>query len=338
MKRTSDWLIALAVIACSAALLAALSIALTGNPFATPDRTLRVRLPDITGLQPSSLVKYAGASAGTILEVRVLTPAERLADPDPANAIELTLAISPSLPELNEGTTASISANTLLADKFILLAAGDPAAPVLTNDAVIPGTAPTTIDSLVRTIDRSLRSLDGLLPTGTDGVPALLAELRDILTAAHTLIDQAGGTLTGADGLVTSAEKTLGGANQLIDGATTTLATADTTLRESRTLLTGDSNSARTLLADLTSTADELDSLATRAQRLLTTNTDNIDATLADLRVTSANLKVTATYAKALAFALTDRPQQIIWGPGRKQIKVPTEQEILSADKPTPLR
>jgi ABC-type transporter Mla subunit MlaD len=337
VKRTSDWVIALAVIACSAALLAALSFALTGNPFTSPSRTLRVQLPDITGLQTSSLVKYAGATAGSVRSVRVLTPTERLASSDPANAIELTLAIADGLPDFSEGTTATVSANTLLADKFVLLGAGDPTAPILANNALIPGTPPTTIDSLVQTIDRSLRSLDALLPTATDGAPNLLEDARTILLAVQQLIDQAGGTLTGADTLVRTVGTTLAGANDLIASAQSTLTEADTTLTQAQDILTGDQTSARTLIADLNTTATSLDSLATRANRLIADNADSIDATLTNLRVTAANLKVTATYAKALAFALTDRPQQIIWGPGRSPITVPTETQILRTNDPIPL-
>ncbi len=337
MKRTSDWLIAFAVIACSVALLAALSFALTGNPFAKPTRTIRVQLPDITGLQTSSLVKYAGATAGTIRSIRILTPAERVASIDPANAIELTLAIARGIPDFSEGTTASVSANTLLADKFILLTAGDPTAPALANGALILGTPPTTIDGLVQTIDRSLRSLDALLPSGTNGPPNVLEEARTTLLAVQKLVDQAGGTLAGADTLVASAGSTLSEATALISEAKDTLSLADSTLAQAQDVLSGDKTSARTLIVDLEQTATQLDDLARRAQRLIADNADSIDSTLANLRVTTADLKVTATYAKALAFALTDRPQQIIWGPGRSPIDVPLEADILASDQPIPL-
>ncbi len=337
MKSASDWLIALTVIVCSAALLAALSFALTGNPFDKPTRTLRVELPDITGIQTSSLVKYAGATAGTVRSVRILTPAERLASTDPANTIELTLAIANGLPDFSEGTSATVSANTLLADKFVLLSAGDPTAPTLDNNALVPGTPPTTIDSLVVTIDRSLRSLDALIPNAADGSPNILEDARTTLVAVQKLVDQAGGTLTGADGLVRDAGTTLASVDDLTAVAKTTLAEADATLVQAQGLLTGDKVSARTLIADLESTAAQLDSLAARAQTLVSKNADSIDSTLDNLRVTTANLKVTATYAKALAFALTDRPQQIIWGPGRSPIDVPAEAEILDSDRPIPL-
>ncbi len=334
MKRSSDWLIALAVIACSVALLAALTVALTGNPFARPTRTLRVQLPDITGLQTSSLVKYAGATAGTIRTVRILTPAERLASSDSANAIELTLAIANGVPEFSGGTSATVSANTLLADKFVLLSAGDPAAPPLENNALIPGLPPTTIDSLVQTIDQSLRGLETLLPGDDDSVlPGLIESVNSLLTEARATVTQldalvasAGTTLTSADGLLVTADASLSSAD-------TTLADARNLIAKTDALVAGDTDSLQSLIADLTTAADRIDALAARAARLIDDNADNLDATLADARIATENLKVTATYAKALTLSLTKRPQQLLWGPGRNPIRVPAEGEILSAEQ-----
>lgn len=334
MKKASDWFIALGVIACSAVLLAALSFALTGNPFDKPERTLRVELPDVTGIQTSSLVKYAGAPAGTILRVRILTAEERLRSTNPENAIELMLAIRNDAPAFPQGTTATVSADTLLADKFILLTAGPADAPPLESGALIPGTPPTTIDSLVRTLDRSLTSLDALLLGSGDGGTNILDEAQSALTAVKAIIEEARGTLAGADELIVGAKGTLTGADGLIAGARGTLTSADTTLAQAQALLTGDERSVKTLILDLTTTAERLEGLAARTEKLIDDNADNLDATLADARVATENLKVTATYAKALALSLTRRPQQLLWGPGRDPIEVPTEGEILRSKNP----
>ncbi len=331
MKKTSDWLIALGVIVCSVVLLAALSFALTGNPFDKPKRTLRVQMPDVTGIQTSSLVKYAGAPAGTIFRVRILTPSERQQSSDPENAIELILAIRNDAPAFPEGTTATVSADTLLADKFILLTPGPADAPPLDSNALILGTPPTTIDSLVRTIDRSLKSLGALLPGAGDGLPNILDEAAGALSAVNTVIEEARLTLAGADELIIGAKGTLIGADGLIAGADGTLASADITLAQAQRLLTGDERSVETLIDDLTTTAGSLEKLSARAEKLIDDNADNLDATMADARVAAENLKVTATYAKALALALARRPQQLLWGPGRKPIQIPTEGQILDS-------
>lgn len=334
MKKTSDWLIALGVIVCSVILLAALSFALTGNPFDKPERTLRVEMPDVTGIQTSSMVKYGGAPAGTIFSVRILTPEERQKSDQSENAIELVLAIRNNAPPFPQGTTATVSADTLLADKFILLTAGPADAPPLESGALISGTPPTTIDSLVRTLDRSLQSLDALLPGPGGGESNILDEAKLALAAVQTVIEEAKSTLDGADELIVGAKGTLTGADGLITGARGTLVNADATLAQAQNLLTGDKRSVETLIADLTTTAERLEGLSARAEKLIDDNADNLDATLADARVATENLKVTATYAKALVLALTRRPQQLLWGAGRKPIQVPTEGEILNSKTP----
>ncbi len=337
MKKTSDWLIALGVIACSIILLAALSFALTGNPFDRPERTLRVHLPDVTGIQASSLVKFAGANAGTIFRVRILTPEERLESADPENAIELVLAIRENAPAFPRGTTASVSADTLLSDKFILLTAGPADAPPLEAGELISGVPPTTIDSLVRTLDQSLRSLGTLLPGSGGGEPNLLDEAQNALVAVQAMIAEAKVTLAGADELIAGAKGTLTGADGLISGAQGTLQSADATLGQAQALLTGENRSVETLITDLTTTAEGLERLSARVERLIDDNADDLDATLASARLATENLKVAATWAKAFALALTRRPQQLIWGPGRSPIQVPTEGEILRSKTAIPL-
>jgi len=52
MKRNlSDYVVALSVILCSAILLAALTIALTGFRFKKPSRTLQIDFQDVTGVK-----------------------------------------------------------------------------------------------------------------------------------------------------------------------------------------------------------------------------------------------------------------------------------------------
>jgi len=81
---------------------------------------------DITGVQQSSIVKYAGAKAGYVHAIRMLTPEERTASAHPENTVEVTLAINNNVPALNEGLTASVASDTLLSDKFVLLSGGNP--------------------------------------------------------------------------------------------------------------------------------------------------------------------------------------------------------------------
>ena len=60
-KNLSDYIVALATIACSLALLGALTYALSGRHGSSSDRTLEIDYPDVTGIKLHSEVRYAGA-------------------------------------------------------------------------------------------------------------------------------------------------------------------------------------------------------------------------------------------------------------------------------------
>ena len=76
MKRNlSDYIVALSVIACSAILLAALTIALSGYRLKKPTRTLQIDYEDVTGVKVHSEVRYAGAPAGRVIAMRHLSAA-----------------------------------------------------------------------------------------------------------------------------------------------------------------------------------------------------------------------------------------------------------------------
>lgn len=306
MKKLGDWAIALTVVACSVVLLLALAFALQGNPFSRPDRTLRAHFADITGLQQSSLVKYAGAPAGVIHAVRILTPAERAAAKNPADAIEVTIALNRNVPALNEGLVASIAADTLLSDKFLLLAGGDPRSPELANGALVPSVPPVTFDALLRDLGGTLATLrrvfgglnagavDELLPK----VDQLLARLDTTVTQAQGLLGNADKLITNADGLVNRGDALVVNADQFLD----------------RTKVP-----VEKLLTELGNAADLLEALAGRADKILRENEGNLNAAASDAKVALAELKATAIGARALVDSLRSRPQQLIWGPGRER-------------------
>ena len=80
MKRNlSDYLVALAVIACSIVLLGALTVALSGYRLKKPTRTLQIDYEDVTGIKVHSEVRYAGAPAGRVIAMRHLSAAQRAA-------------------------------------------------------------------------------------------------------------------------------------------------------------------------------------------------------------------------------------------------------------------
>jgi ABC-type transporter Mla subunit MlaD len=140
MKRNlSDYIVALAVIACSVVLLAALTIALSGYRLKKPSRTLQIDYEDVTGIKLHSEVRYAGAPAGRVIAMRHLSAAERGASANKRDAVRVTISLDEKVPPLPADVMATLSSDTLLAPKFVALSAGTPGTKILPNNSIIEG-------------------------------------------------------------------------------------------------------------------------------------------------------------------------------------------------------
>lgn len=303
-KNFSDWIVALAVIACSVVLFLALAFALSGTLLGAPDRIQLVNFHDVTGINQGAKVKYSGAVAGKISRIRMLTAAESKATGDPRNAVQLSLALYKGVPPLPSDIKVSVSADTLLSDKFILLSGGSADAPVLAANTVLQGITPTSFDQLVRHADDAIAGLRGFLGGTRDGAGDVFERLRVLLGDTQNLIKDAGPVLGDARALASDARQLIAENREPI----------------SRTI------------GRLDKAADQVEQLAARGNNLITGNEKKISGAINNLSVTSENFKITSTYTKILARSLTEKPAQLIWG-GRPP-PLPTEAEILRATKP----
>src|SRR5436189_5049219 len=122
MKRNfSDYIVALAVIACSLVLLGALTIALSGYRLKKPARTLQIDFEDVTGVKLHSEVRYAGAPAGRVIAMEHLSGEERSAATNKRNAVRVTVSLADKIPPLPADVSASLSSDTMLSPMFVAL-------------------------------------------------------------------------------------------------------------------------------------------------------------------------------------------------------------------------
>lgn len=190
-KNLSDYLVALSVIACSVVLLAALSIALSGYRLKKPTRTLQIVYEDVTGIKVHSEVRYAGAPAGRVIAMRHLTAAERAKSTNKRDAVLVTVALEEKIPPLPADITATLSADTLLAPKFVALSAGTPGGKTLANNATCEGHPAYGIEQITAAagplFDNANKLLDNLNVTVTD----LKGNLDDFMPKVAPLLDSA---------------------------------------------------------------------------------------------------------------------------------------------------
>lgn len=326
-KNLSDYLVAIIVILCSLVLLGALTVALTGWRVSKAGRTLEVGFRDVTGIRVQSEVRYAGAPAGHVSAVRLLTAAERDAAPTEAekrNAVRVTLLLDDHVPPIPEDTRVSLSSDTLLGEKFVALSAGTASAAKLANGAFLQGQGSGSIDTLIESIGPLVESLPPLV----DSLRPLVKTADDALRGVSPLLRKAGDTID------TVNLETLPKISTLTDGLKTTAETADAALKKMDKLITEVEGPVKADLEELKGTLVQLKKTMSTADGLLTRTDKSLDLRMKELGVVLQNLKVVATHAKALTQTLAEKPNRLIFG-GKTPSLTP-EGEILRSEKVLP--
>ena len=309
--KASDAWIAVSVIACSIVLFIALAMGLSGRVLVRDGHPVRVRFHDITGIKVSSQVKFAGAPAGSVSGARMLTAAERMSDPN--NLVEITLNLLRDVPPLTKNARASIAADTLLSDKFVLVQDEGTGAPLLAAGDVLNGTTPTTFDKLARNVDDVI---DGIRKSmGGDASE----NAKDLFSKINTIVDD--------------TQSLLAELRPVVKEAGLVVSDAKSTMSDARSLLSDNKARIEHAINRLDSAANSFDSLAKKGEDLLQDNEKNLTTTISGFRVTSENLKVTSTYSRFLLRDLSEHPSRLIWG-GGKPPALPSQQEILQSRQP----
>jgi len=315
-KNLSDYIVALAVIACSLVLLGALTVALTGFRLEKSKRTLQVNFTSVAGIRLHSELRYAGAPAGRVVAMRVLSMKEReeLPADHKDEAVQVTVSVNKEVPEITEGTTATVGSDTLLSEKYISLTPGDAAGKPLANNALLHGAPGLNIDNLAQ-------SITPLLENANKTIAELRDEIGSIMPKLGTVLDSTNDTAKSAQDLVKSADKLIDDNSQEIHARIEELGKVMADLK--------------TVLATTNTTMNNGNKLVGSSNDLVKKLDAQIAGRMQELSVILQNLKVVSTYAKGLTQTLAQRPQALIWG---KKDKAPltSESEILKSSKPLP--
>ena len=303
-KNLSDYFVALSVIICSAILLAALTMALTGFRLKKPTRTLQVDFEDVTGVKLHSEVRYAGALAGRVIAMRHLTPEQREAGENKRKAVRVTVSLNEEIPPLPADVIATLSSDTMLSPSFVALSAGTPGGETLANNAIIDGHP-------------------------AYGIPQIAAAAGPLIDNANKLIDSLNATAGNLNTTVTSVRTNF---DDFLPKISPVLDTAKTDLEELQRIIKG--------LDDVEKNANDVlknaNGLFDNAGKFVGSTDKQIQEQMKELRVILLNLKVVSTHAKAITEALGEKPSRIIFS-GKTQ-KLTPESEILKSKEPVPAK
>jgi len=314
IRNPGDWAIASVVILCSAVLFAALAMALTGTFVGPPGHVMYADFTDISGLDVNSDVKFAGASAGVITGVRILTSSERLELENPANSIRVTISLQSNVPPPSSDVVASVAADTLLSEKFLLLSAGSASAPPLPPKSVISSITPTTFDQLVRNADSAIVGISALMGGAGEHAGDLFLEVRTLLNDTKSLLTEVRPVVATFNEAALEAKSLVSENRAPINRAIARF--EDTSLSFEKT-------------------SQSFENLAKQGNQILSSTDKNLSSALADLNVTSQNAKIATTFARILALRLAQNPSQLVWGRKTPPL-LPSDREILLSPRPIP--
>jgi virulence factor Mce-like protein len=321
-KNGSNYIIASVVVLCSLLLLATLTVALRGIQWKKGGRTLYVDLQTAIGIKLHSGVRYAGAPAGTVTEIRYLKPEERRGSSDPRNVVRITIRLDENVPPIPSDVRAGLAAETILGEKFIALTPGSPSAPPLADGAVIQGQEVIAFDALARTAQAALINVNEILTRLNADYPSLVPRLAQVLESANSLLVQGSNLVQNVDGTVTNA-----------NGVVTTFRGDYTELVSKLNAILG---RAQVVVTNTDEAIQRVSGLVGRADLLVQNNEQDLHKILEEMRVVSQNLKVISTYTKSLTGTLAERPSRLIWSRGKTPL--PSEQQILDSPQPVPVQ
>jgi ABC-type transporter Mla subunit MlaD len=321
-KNISDYIVAVVVIACSAILFGALTIALSGWHGGAHKRTQEIDFPDVTGIHMRSEVRYAGAPAGSVIAMRLLSIEERrdAAGHQRENAVRITVELRPDVPKLSEDVHASLGSDTLLSDKFVALSAGSPDAPALASGVALQGRSSGGLEKLADSIGPLADSLEPLLKRVDSVLQSIEPVLKKTGEAVETLKDGMGDALPRI--------------SKLADGLKGTSDAAEAALKRIDRLIAEVDEPVKSDLKEIKGVLVQLEQALGEADHFITRTDKNLSPRLQELAVILENLKVVSTHAKALTQALAEKPNRLIFS--GKPKKLTSEEEILRSDKPLP--
>lgn len=313
-KRVGDYVVAFFVVLCSAALLAALTVGLSGRKIRDSDRILYIDFPDISGIKLYSQVRYGGALAGEVREIRHLELSERKRNSNPQNTVRIAVVLDRNLPPLPADIDVGLGSDTLLSEKFVALNAGDPVGGALENGAIVSGAPGMDLDRLMQKAEYLLASAAKL----TASMDPLLNNTNSLLENLHARLDV-----------------TMPKLNEFIDTAKGVTSSANHLIAHVESFVGDNEEAVRENLSELYQVLGSLNHLLAKATEFVGKTDTEVEARMEELEVVLENLKVATTHAKAITETLGERPSRLVWPSKRR--KLPSEEKILRSRRPVPI-
>ena len=192
-QKPERW-IALAVIACTLALAAILTLIVGHWQFNPDRRTVHAYFQSCVGIDINSPIRYAGAPVGRVARIEVVPRAEQKQSDGKCYYVKVTLVINRSL-EVGDDASFEIKQEGVLGAKFVGITPGKIDAPLLADDATVLGVSPVDLidlaapgKELLVKLGPVVDNLHGITQTLNQSVPGLITKVDDFLDHGDELL------------------------------------------------------------------------------------------------------------------------------------------------------
>lgn len=199
--------IAIATLIAALLMAAALSFAIGKWSWGNHGYDLIIKFPNATGITPNSEVKYAGAHAGRVKEVRLISRADQTQDPETKlfNCVEVVAEVDSKI-EIGEDVAATIKQDGFgISAKYVLLTPGpDHDSKALVDGSVVQGEMPFDLSDLIQPAGDALEQAKMLLTKLQPVMDRLDVLSQKMSTSLPPLMDHADKFLQDGDGVISN--------------------------------------------------------------------------------------------------------------------------------------
>jgi ABC-type transporter Mla subunit MlaD len=206
MQETStNKLIASATVLAAVLMCAALSFAIGKWSFGNHGYELIIKFPNATGITANSEVKYAGAHAGRVKEVRLISRADQTQDPGTSlfNCVEVVIEVDSKI-EIGKDVAATIKQDGFgISAKYVLLTPGpDHNSPALVDGDIVQGEMPFDLSDLIQPAGDAMEQAKTMLTKLGPVMDRLDLLSQKMSTSLPPLMDHADKFLLDGDGVM----------------------------------------------------------------------------------------------------------------------------------------
>jgi phospholipid/cholesterol/gamma-HCH transport system substrate-binding protein len=278
-----------------------------GGAFGRSGMHFKAYFKNAGGLEPGSLVRYAGIRVGRVEKIYV--------DPkDPARII-MEFGVNPGVP-IKTDSRAKVATLSALGENFLEIGPGQPESPLAKDGAVLPSKeffGITDVADMLNKLGPDVQDLIKNLNDRVSQIKVTIDRTNDLLNDQNRA--HVSGTLGNLDGMLAEDRPRIKSSLGHIDEASAKLGPtvdqfkqtakqADDTLKKMDDLLAENRPDLHASITQLRKTLGDANVLVDQLNRTMNTNSENIDEMLENIRLATENLREFTDTIKARPYSL----------------------------------